>query len=82
MTETKFFELVKSTVRDYANKHLDKTDRKQITFDASNSDGSFKDELLWEFISEPFRLYIQDPNLLKKKSPEIFRLIEEVCCDR
>ncbi len=51
-------------------------------FDASNSDGSFKDELLWEFISEPFRLYIQDPNLLKKKSPEIFRLIEEVCCDR
>ncbi len=31
MTEAKFFELVKSVVRDYANEHLDKTDGKQIT---------------------------------------------------
>lgn len=31
MTEAKFFELVKSVVRDYVNEHLDKTDGKQIT---------------------------------------------------
>ena len=31
MTEVKFFELVKATVRDYTNEHLDKTDGKQIT---------------------------------------------------
>ena len=31
MTETEFFELVKNTVRDYTNEHLDKTDGKQIT---------------------------------------------------
>ena len=47
-------------------------------FDAFNSDGTFKDDLLWEFISEPFRLYVQNPKLLKEKSPEIFSLIEEV----
>ncbi len=33
MTEKKFLELVKNVVKDYANKHLDKTDRKQITID-------------------------------------------------
>lgn len=32
MTETKFFRLVKDTVRDYANSHLDVTDHKQLTF--------------------------------------------------
>lgn len=31
MTEVKFFELVKNTVANYTNKHLDKTDDKQIT---------------------------------------------------
>lgn len=30
MTEKKFFELVKKTVADYTNEHLDKTDGKQI----------------------------------------------------
>lgn len=30
MTEKKFFELVKKTVADYANEHLDKSDGKQI----------------------------------------------------
>ena len=30
MTENKFFELVKKTVADYTNEHLDKTDGKKI----------------------------------------------------
>ena len=30
MTEKKFFELVKKTVADYTNEHLDKSDGKQI----------------------------------------------------
>ena len=33
MTDVEFVELVKKTVRDYANEHLDKTDDKQITTD-------------------------------------------------
>ena len=33
MTEKKFLELVKDVVKDYSNKHLDKTDGKQITTD-------------------------------------------------
>lgn len=31
MTDVKFVELVKNTVKDYANEHLDKTDNVQIT---------------------------------------------------
>ena len=33
MTDVKFIELVKNTVRDYTNEHLDVTDGKQITSD-------------------------------------------------
>lgn len=33
MTEKKFFNLVKDTVRDYVNEHLDKTDGKNISSD-------------------------------------------------
>jgi len=33
MTEVKFFELVKTLVRDYTNEHLDATDNKKITTD-------------------------------------------------
>lgn len=33
MTEVKFFELVKTLVRDYTNEHLDATDKKEITTD-------------------------------------------------
>lgn len=47
-------------------------------FDAFKADGTFKDDLLWEFISEPFRLYVENPILLKEKSPDIYSLIEEV----
>lgn len=46
-------------------------------FDAFKTDGTFSDELLWEFMSEPFRQYVENPMLLKEKSPEIFALIEE-----
>lgn len=46
-------------------------------FNALKTDGTFEDELLWEFMSEPFRLYIENPMLLKEKSPEVFALIEE-----
>ena len=31
MTEKKFFDLAKGTVRDYVNEHLDATDKRQIT---------------------------------------------------
>lgn len=31
MTEKRFFELVKETVKDYTNEHLDKSDGKQIS---------------------------------------------------
>lgn len=47
-------------------------------FDAFNIDGTFKDDLLWEFISEPFRIYVENPMLLKEKSPDIYSFIEEV----
>lgn len=33
MTETKFFRLIKDTVKDYANNHLDVTDHKKLTSD-------------------------------------------------
>lgn len=46
-------------------------------FDAFFPDGTFDDSLLWEFISEPFLLYIRDPVKLKEKSPEIYALIKE-----
>ena len=35
-------------------------------------------ELLGEFISEPFREYIQDPKRLKKEFPEFYELIREM----
>lgn len=46
--------------------------------DAFDEDGNFKDELLWEFISEPFREYVEDPENLKRKSAELFNLIRRV----
>ena len=46
--------------------------------DAFDGSGEFRDELLWEFISEPFREYIENPEELKKCSGELYRLIHEV----
>lgn len=33
MTDVSFMQLCKETIRDYANKHLDKTDKAEITTD-------------------------------------------------
>ena len=33
MTDTSFIKLCKETIRDYANKHLDETDKAEITTD-------------------------------------------------
>lgn len=46
-------------------------------FDAFDEDGNFRDDRLWEFISEPFREYIENPDNLKERSPELFKFIEE-----
>ena len=46
-------------------------------FDAFDADGKFKDDLLWEFVSEGFRSYIEEPEILRGKIPELFSLIEE-----
>lgn len=46
-------------------------------FDAFNLDGSFKDDLLWEFMSEPFREYIEHPELLKANYPVFYDFLEE-----
>lgn len=39
---------------------------------------NIRDELLWEFISEPFREYIENPNYLKDKYSEFYELIKEI----
>lgn len=36
-----------------------------------------RDEKLWEFISEPFREYIQNPKALKAKYPEFYNFVKE-----
>ncbi|MBQ2177281.1 MAG: hypothetical protein II453_20275 [Alphaproteobacteria bacterium] len=33
MTDVEFIKFCKETIRDYANKHIDKTDNKQLTID-------------------------------------------------
>ena len=45
-------------------------------WDAFDSDGNFRDELMMEFVSEPFREYIADPEMLKSKCRELYDLIE------
>ncbi len=42
-----------------------------------DEDWKIKGELLQEFISEPFREYIQNPERLKKEFPEFYDLIKE-----
>lgn len=46
-------------------------------FDAFDGDGKFRDDLLWEFISEAFREYIENPVNLSTHSQKIFDLIKE-----
>ena len=45
--------------------------------EAFDTEGNFKDELLWEFISESFREYVEDSEGLKEKSRELYNLIRE-----
>ena len=46
-------------------------------FNAYGPDGVFQDELLWEFVSEVFREYIQNPDRLEKEFPKFYELIKE-----
>ncbi len=45
-------------------------------FDAFDKKGNFKDDLLWEFLSEPFREYMYEPDNLKAKCAELYELID------
>ena len=46
-------------------------------FYAYGPDGVFQDELLWEFVSEVFWEYIQNPDRLEKEFPKFYELIKE-----
>jgi SPP1 gp7 family putative phage head morphogenesis protein len=45
--------------------------------DAFGEAGQFDGGLLYEFVSEPFREYMEAPDELKRKSPELYELIRE-----
>lgn len=45
---------------------------------AFDKNGEFRYDLLWEFVSEAFREYIINPDLLKEKSSELFSFMREV----
>lgn len=44
---------------------------------AFDDNGAFKDELLLEFVSEPFREYVENPEELLRKSLELYNMIKE-----
>lgn len=46
-------------------------------FEAFESDGTFKYALLWEYVSEAFREFVEDPDALKVKDAELYDLIKE-----
>lgn len=73
--EVEIFLLKKSEfVSDYQGRIYIDTDN---IFDAFDMDNNFKDDLLWEFVSEGFRAYIEEPEVLSEKNPELFSLIKE-----
>ncbi len=45
--------------------------------EAFDEKGNLKGNLLWEFCSESFRFYFEDPDELKTKCPEMYELIKE-----
>lgn len=49
----------------------------ETVWDAFDDDGNFRDELMMEFVSEPFREYVADPVMVKAKCRELYDLIEE-----
>ncbi len=48
------------------------------SIDAFHDDGSLKKEVLMEFISEPFRVYVMEQERLKKDFVEFYELLREV----
>ena len=40
--------------------------------------GDFRYDRLWDFISEPYELYIRDKKELQKKCPKLYDYIKEV----
>jgi len=47
-------------------------------FDTFYDDGEFKYEKMWDFISEPYELYMRDKDELRKKCPKLYEYIKEV----
>ena len=45
--------------------------------DAFDESGSFIDDYLYEFVSEAFRAYIMEPEVLKQKSIQLYNMIKE-----
>lgn len=45
--------------------------------EAFDGAGNFRDDLLWEIYSEAFRIYCENPDILKEKCPDIYELIRE-----
>lgn len=45
--------------------------------DAFDESGGFIDDYLYEFVSEAFRAYIMNPDMLKKKSIRLYNMIKE-----
>lgn len=49
----------------------------ETVWDAFDENGDFRSDLLWEFLSEGFREYIEHPEELRKKNPRLYDLIVE-----
>lgn len=50
-------------------------------WDAFDESGNFRSDLLWEFTSEGFREYIENPENLKSVNPKLYKLLEEALND-
>ena len=46
--------------------------------DAFHNNGEFKYEKMWDFMSEPYELYMRDKKELQKKCPKLYDYIKEV----
>lgn len=49
----------------------------ETIWDAFDENGDFRSDLLWEFSSEGFREFVENPENLKLKNPKLYDLIEE-----
>lgn len=50
----------------------------ETVWDAFDDDGNFKYDLMWEYVSEGFREYIENPANLLEKDPGLFWMLMEV----